>query len=520
LIDLFDQTGGAFLMLGGPGAGKTTMLLDLCRDLISRARHNSAHPIPIVFNLSTWRGEALADWLVKELKHQYNVSPTIAQTWVAHKNLCLLLDGLDEVAPHRRTICVEAINTFRQDLLPIVVCGRSEAYQALSTKLSLATAVVIQPLTDHQIEAYLTQPAFNLEAVRGTLRADPDLRALIDTPFMLSIITLAYRGKSFDDLESLKTFSDRRARIFDIYLQQALSRRPGVTYAPSQTLGYLEWLAAQSNVRNQTIFHLEDIRCDWLPGKPQQMIYRLSIGLLYGCGFWLIGGPLLATMGGPVFGAIGGMAFGLLGGIAFGRQVDKEPAEKLTLSRSRFLKFGLFFGLAFGSVFGGVAGLLGGFETGLFLGIIFGAFFGMAFGLGGGLKPNPQITAHTRVGQGTTQSLGNGLTFGLEMGLISGFLFFAMAGLPVGLLIGAGVGLVIGLLNGGHFVIQALFIYFLLAQAGIIPLRLISFLNDATDKIILQRVGPGYQFIHRLLQDHLAARYEADSTTAASTKNA
>ena len=51
IFDQFDQT---LLLLGAPGSGKTTLLLELARDLIERAENDSDHPMPVVFNLSSW----------------------------------------------------------------------------------------------------------------------------------------------------------------------------------------------------------------------------------------------------------------------------------------------------------------------------------------------------------------------------------------------------------------------------------------------------------------------------------
>jgi len=53
-ISVLDQMSGALLVLGAPGAGKTTLLLELTRDLITRAEEDKSHPIPVVFNLSSW----------------------------------------------------------------------------------------------------------------------------------------------------------------------------------------------------------------------------------------------------------------------------------------------------------------------------------------------------------------------------------------------------------------------------------------------------------------------------------
>ena len=100
---------------GGSGAGKTTLLLELARDLLDRAAQDAAHPIPVVFHLSSWavRRRPLADWLVDELAERYYVPRKLAQAWINADQVLPLLDGLDEVAPEHRAACVEAINTFR-----------------------------------------------------------------------------------------------------------------------------------------------------------------------------------------------------------------------------------------------------------------------------------------------------------------------------------------------------------------------------------------------------------------------
>ena len=45
--------GRTLLILGEPGAGKTTILLKLTRDLIAQTSENLNRPIPVVLNLSS-----------------------------------------------------------------------------------------------------------------------------------------------------------------------------------------------------------------------------------------------------------------------------------------------------------------------------------------------------------------------------------------------------------------------------------------------------------------------------------
>jgi len=156
IVEVFEKIGGELLILGAPGAGKTTLLLELARYLLERAISDEAHPIPVMFNLSSWarRQQPLATWLVDELNSVYDVPRKVAQAWIAGDALLLLLDGLDEVRPEQREACVAAINTFRRQhgTIELAVCSRIADYTALESRLKLQGAVVIQPLTEQQID--------------------------------------------------------------------------------------------------------------------------------------------------------------------------------------------------------------------------------------------------------------------------------------------------------------------------------------------------------------------------------
>ncbi len=141
LVGVFDRMDRALLILGAPGASKTTLLLTLARALLQRAAQDPEQPIPVVFPLSSWTAQRrpLGDWLVDELQQRYDVPSKMGQAWVDADQVLPLLDGLDEVQAEHRAGCVDAINTFRQDygLLPLVVCSRVGDYEALGPRLRL-----------------------------------------------------------------------------------------------------------------------------------------------------------------------------------------------------------------------------------------------------------------------------------------------------------------------------------------------------------------------------------------------
>src|SRR5262249_44180737 len=127
LTDVFDELGGELLILGAPGAGKTTMLLDLARTLLGQAERDTAHPIPVVFSLSLWEEQhsSFADWLENELSDKYGVPKKVGRAWIDGGHIIPLLDGLDEVKNERRDTCVAHINTFWQEHgRSLVVCSR------------------------------------------------------------------------------------------------------------------------------------------------------------------------------------------------------------------------------------------------------------------------------------------------------------------------------------------------------------------------------------------------------------
>ena len=150
----FDWLAWALLILGAPGTGKTTMLLELASGLLNRAARDPDHPIPVVFHLSSWalRRRSLAEWMMDELNKRYDVPRKVAQGWVEKEAILPLLDGLDEVAAEHQAGCAEAINVYRHKhgLVPMAVCSRTQEFEALRVELRLRGAIAIEPLDREQ----------------------------------------------------------------------------------------------------------------------------------------------------------------------------------------------------------------------------------------------------------------------------------------------------------------------------------------------------------------------------------
>jgi DNA polymerase III delta prime subunit len=329
---VFDELQQALLILGAPGAGKTTLLLELARELLDRAEQHPAHPMPVVFHLSSWAAwieapkarpgrwirkraplHGLEGWLVDELNKRYDVPRKMGQAWIEAEQVLPLLDGLDEVAAEHRESCVEAINGFRQQhgLLPLAVCSRRADYEALKGRLRLPGAIFIQPLSQPQVGQYLKQAGRALAGVRAALKEDTTLWELLDTPLMLSIITLAYRGCSAVEVRTAGSLEERRVRLFAAYTEAMFKRRgKEEPFTQTRTLRWLAWLASAMKRHDQTQFYLEWMQPDWLPTWGQ----RLTVTL----GAIVVSGLVAGLPFGLVFGLRKGLLVGLDAGLLFG----------------------------------------------------------------------------------------------------------------------------------------------------------------------------------------------------------
>ncbi|MEO0352246.1 MAG: protein kinase [Cyanobacteria bacterium P01_A01_bin.15] len=517
---IFDAIGEGrtLLILGEPGAGKTTTLLSLARTLLARA--DADRRLPVVFNLSSWLTGPIEQWLVNELNSKYQVPKAIGRRWVNEQQLLLLLDGLDEVALERRTLCVAALNQFHRDYGPeMVVCSRIRDYEALSQKLQFQAALYLRPLDDAQILAYLNRSNRGLTGLKSLLERDAavqdastSLMELARSPLILNIMVLTYEGVSPEEILPLGQFPqpDYPQQLFDAYIQRMLERRPNARYSSVQIQSWLTALAQRLVTTSQTVFLIERIQPDWL-GDGHRRLYVLGLW----CSFFAIAAPL----GAQVLASDRLMLGVLIGSVICSRIFGVSritPAETLRWSWRQAhnnLLLGLTLGppigwalkVGFGFMFGDRACLLNAtcLVNHSLIGLSFGAMLGLTFGIIRGLS-GKQVASTSQPNAGMWQSARNSTLFALVAMVIlyvPGALlgntkasFWAATGLAFGFAAG-----------GGEALIKHTLLRLALTLSGATPWHYSKFLDYATASIFLQKVGGGYMFVHRLLLEHFAS---------------
>ncbi|MBP0020709.1 MAG: protein kinase [Cyanobacteria bacterium SBLK] len=519
LIHKFDELGEGrtLLILGEPGSGKTTTLLELARDLILRASRDPSLPIPIVFNLSSWsdRKRSIAQWAIEELNTKYQVAKGIGKKWLEQQQLLLLLDGLDEVSIEKRQSCIDSLNQFCTEFgqTETIVCSRIKDYENLSSKLCFQAAIYLQPLTQNQIQDYLQTMGESFYTLKTALQTDETLQELARSPLMLSIMTLTYQDTPFEDTPA-RTLEEQRDYLFHAYIERMFNRRGNRDrYSKQQVKKWLSQLAKQMIKSSQTVFLLERIQPDWLKKKRHRIIYLMSLILTY----FLISGLFLNVFLPPdkliVILLIGaGLSWSIFG------IYQVQPIEALKWSWKRGRK-NLFIGTVLGALLGTTIRILYEALTNplhwqifnfnwlqnnediLLRGLVFGMSIGIMFGIVRGFK-SPGIETVTIPNQGIWQSAKSALLFGSI-----GFVVFGIAANLVtwSIIFWGCFGLVFGLAaGGGEACIKHLILRTILYFDGRIPWNYTRFLDRAAQLILLQKVGGGYIFIHRLLLEYFA----------------
>jgi hypothetical protein len=546
---IYDAT-GSLLILGEPGAGKTTTLLDLARTLLDRAGYDIKERVPVVVDLSSWKKkQPIEEWISGELSEKYRVPRKIALFWLQHHYLLPLLDGLDEVEISMQPECVTAINAFVEEIQPsgLVVCCRLNEYRWLPKRLKLNGAICIEPLGSEEVSRYLESSGSKLVALREAIDADTVLHELAQAPLMLSIMSLAYQGAIGNKLVTQKGYSldARRKQIFGLYVDQMFQRK-GTTsgfFRKEKVIGCLSWLAREMREHSQSVFLVEGLQPNWLNTRSKRVAYG-SVAILL---FVLIGGILVGVLGAllligqlpggliaelidvvmaglngllhvlilvVVFALVGALVFALEGGLGARSLNQIILVESISWSWNQFWSYGIKW------MIGPILWLLfevscrpgrkinnwltaRGWADGLVNELTCILIFGLSFGFFAGLRGRVKIDK-SYPNQGIMLSLRSSLVVTFVVSLSLGSIVGLIAGLSGGLIVSLIFGSLFGLERGGSAVIKHYALRLILWLSGSTPFKFIKFLDHCAKLIFLKKVGGGYIFIHRMLLDYFA----------------
>jgi DNA polymerase III delta prime subunit len=538
LADVFDDHQGQLLILGAPGSGKTTLLLELARELLVRAENDEHYPIPVVFNLSSWAEQRppLDEWMIAELNLRSDAPRKLAREWVTNELILPLLDGLDEVAGDSREACVLEINAYRREhgWVPVAVCCRKAEHDALTARLVLPGAVVIQPLERAQVEAALARAGEVLRGVTRALASHPSMWDVLDTPLMLSVVALAYR----DATDEQAAPQD----VFGKYIDSMFRRRAKETrYRESDMRAWLQWLAGNLVQRGQTVLFLEDVVPEWILGahaKWATATMLVGVVALSSVWIWFLVGIFTVADAHWAWTTKAFFDFGwwqwptftaplaVFLTLAHGRRAGPVDAQRFCFPGWETLTYAGLRSAAIGyatSAALSYSACVTTTDSGLTDSSTLG--FANRFGIAGAAVLTAifmaralfatRMTGERRAPGALVKRSAMSATLIFLASLVMSTPFIldifdfvsagdTIAGFELGMMFFSWGGLFMALNRGGYFLIRHYIARAMLWVQRRGPWNYTKFLDAATERVLLRNVGGGYIFVHRTLMEYLA----------------
>jgi flagellar biosynthesis GTPase FlhF len=547
ILEVFENPviNGKFLILGKPGGGKTTTLLELAQALVERAETDSDAPIPVILELSEWRtvrnkeenDHAIKEWILSQLRSK-GVSKEIREQWIREKELVLLLDGLDELPSERQAKCVRAINQFLDSEfspLHLVVCSRKEEYEEYEEVLHLNGAICLEDLSVEQIQHYFA--SVNLGEFWESIKDSEKIVNFISQPLFLAITSIAYQQIDVEEWKNCNTEEKAIDYLLGIYRVEMLRKTSkSKWYSRKQPLAWksqnilIRLAQYLDNTQNpQKEFRVNKLQGYILPEEkisiPIRLTFYFSLLILFPTFL------LLILIDSPVSILI---LMGLIMCVSYSINCSKEVWEITFVRIKTFNPFNVLstfialfvyallallvvlfifivsyfptylpiYGL---DVFPYTLAMLREVGGDLFVWVV-SLFAGFSILVGFGYNEDEIINEDDEITSRPDNIFLNTFLASVvffAVGMLSGFI----PSLKFGTIIALGNGTLLGLIFSSLAwwdSIKYLALRLILGLSGYMPWNISRFLNYCTERLILQRVGNRYRFIHRLVQEHFA----------------
>ncbi len=478
VADMFTRLGSPrrLVILGEPGAGKTTLAMRLVLDLLDR--RCAEDPVPVLLSIGSWNPtrQHIRGWIAAQLAAEFDplrritAAPDGRRTSVAARlvdegRVVPVLDGLDELPATSQGPALAAIGGALRRHDQIVITCRTGAYeQAVAVEGPLASVPVVElaPLPVTEVDRYLeaAATATGWQPIRAELRRSPDgaLAQALSTPLMVWLARTIYRTPTSDPIELLRGECRHDRSTIEAHLLDGLV--PAVYHkTPPPDAHRPRWSPRQAD--------------RWLRSLAQLMTIQNTYTHTWS-------GVTRAV---------------------FGRWVDVYTALVLISALALLFVAGYRTGLG-----NSAQGVL---ISALAMIILLGPMVGSLSPLGAWYLGERRIQVHRTAAfiQGGVVAMLIGV--GAQAKPISGHAYSIYDGLRQGVVPGLAAGLawMIIFTTWG----RATTARSILALLGRIPWRMAAFLEDAYRRGVLRRVGPDYQFRHARLQERLALKGDAAS---------
>ncbi|WP_213012079.1 hypothetical protein [Paractinoplanes toevensis] len=293
--DLYESMpvpGPRIVLLGGPGAGKTTAMMLLLIDVLGNRPVGSEEPVPVWLTLGSWDPEtSLLDWAATVLTRDYPGlaatafgGPGVVAALIRVGRVALFLDGLDEMPDTVRGRALAAID--RDSIgMRVVLTSRSEEFREASELHRLWDAAVVDVLPvriEHACEFLLDQQtgrrreAWAKVADHLLAHRDGVAAQAFDSPLTLSLARDTYTHTVAEPTELIDAEAHPTPEALRRHL---LTRLMALAYPDpvehAHALKWLTWIAERLEGQRDLSWWIIPI---WLAGSQRRL--HVQVGLV------------------------------------------------------------------------------------------------------------------------------------------------------------------------------------------------------------------------------------------------
>ena len=289
LLQTFREARGRLLLVGVPGAGKTTLMLQLVLELLE----SEPGALPVLLNLATWSKEftTLEAWLKKILPAETGTSDRYAAELIRQNRLILLFDGFDEIREEDRLSCLEAINRYGEESQrQYAISSRKQEFKEVNKAVLVHLPIEVCPLTLEQMKAELLRlwenpdkPERGAKLLLDAIEKDTLLREVVQTPFYFNTLQILFNGGlTVAELQFVTgSIEGRQSEIKERFVEYELKAHIEEYYPTEKVSHWLSFLGSRMIQRNMVVFELRDLQYNWWRWGQWQLLLARSVPQLF-----------------------------------------------------------------------------------------------------------------------------------------------------------------------------------------------------------------------------------------------